>query len=253
MKIAFCFLTYKNLSQPKLWFHFINNNRNRMNAYIHSKEEFYDHEYHLHNYCLTEYKVGTHYGHKSLVQASLRLFEEALKDESNTFFILLSDKCVPIYSFDYIYNKIFQINNNIIHTSVTGEPNMWRFNHLNDKNFFDKGTFLNDSQWVLLNRPTAKWFVDYNFLYLYSDNFFAVDEHYFGNLCRKFNIGFHNGCVVYRNWSDRSDEDGERPYPKTYLHLTNEMVEEIRLTTSALFMRKISSNCKLPGAFYHIK
>ena len=40
-KIAFCFLTYKNLNQPKLWKHFFINN-NEYNIYIHNKEDFND-------------------------------------------------------------------------------------------------------------------------------------------------------------------------------------------------------------------
>ena len=36
-KIALCFLTYGNLSQPKLWEKFINS---KYNIYIHNKDDF---------------------------------------------------------------------------------------------------------------------------------------------------------------------------------------------------------------------
>ena len=36
-KIALCFLTYDNLSQPKLWYNFINS---KYNIYIHNKDKF---------------------------------------------------------------------------------------------------------------------------------------------------------------------------------------------------------------------
>ena len=35
MKIALCFLTYGNLSQPKLWSKIFNNNRYKLNVYLH--------------------------------------------------------------------------------------------------------------------------------------------------------------------------------------------------------------------------
>ena len=50
MKIALCFLTYDNLSQPKLWskiFYNINN-KDKLNVYIHNKIPFVDKKYNLH-------------------------------------------------------------------------------------------------------------------------------------------------------------------------------------------------------------
>jgi len=49
-KIALCFLTYGNLSQPKLWNNVFNNNESLLNVYIHNKYEFKDNKFEIHKY-----------------------------------------------------------------------------------------------------------------------------------------------------------------------------------------------------------
>ena len=75
-KIALCFLTYGNLSQPKLWTHFINS---KYNIYIHNKYEFTGV---FKRYCIKN-KVETAWGNISLVKATLNLFKEAFKNKEN--------------------------------------------------------------------------------------------------------------------------------------------------------------------------
>jgi hypothetical protein len=245
MKIAFCFLTYGNLSQPKLWNNIINKNKNKLNVYIHSKNKFIDDEYKLHEYCI-EKNISTIYAHKSLIEASLLLFEEAFKNKDNDFFILLSDKCIPLYNFDYIYDKIYSKNTNIMVNWKT--IYIERFDTLTDLHFFDRNNFSQSSQWLLLDRNTLDYFLKNNFLYLFSDDFHAADEFYFSNLCNKYNINYDNNFITFVNWSDKSDNEEDRPYPKTYECLTNEMIEQMK-ETACLFVRKISNKCILPSYY----
>jgi len=99
MKIALCFLTYDALSQQKLWSKIIDNNKDKLSVYIHNKTDFNDND---ENYSFSKYvipqRIATIYSHKSLVQATLCLLREALKSPENAFFILLSDKCIPLHS-----------------------------------------------------------------------------------------------------------------------------------------------------------
>jgi hypothetical protein len=244
MKIALCFLTYRNLSQPSLWNKIINNNKDKLNVYIHNKNDFIDDEYKLHNYCIKN-RVETRYGTKSLVAATLRLFKEAFLNKENFFFILLSDKCIPLHNFEYIYKKIFEMNSNIIYAFKNPIPN--RYNMINDKNFIEESIFMKENQFFLLDRKTTDFFINNDFLYMYKDSAFAVDEHYFGNICNKFNIPFINKKITHVNWSQKSDNKADRPKPKTYQFLTNEMIEN--LVPDYLFLRKISPLCKVPDYF----
>ena len=102
--IALCFLTYDNLSQTELW------NRELQktalyNIYIHNKKYFCDHVTHFHDYCIDDI-VPTKWGHISLIHATLNLFKEAFLTKENEYFILLSDKCIPLYNANETNNII---------------------------------------------------------------------------------------------------------------------------------------------------
>jgi hypothetical protein len=238
-KIALCFLTYENLTQSKLWSHQFDNNKDKFNIYIHNKNNFTDNN--IQKYCIKN-RIETRYAHKSLINATLELFRECYNNYENEYFILLSDKCIPLYNLDYIYKKIYQINNNIISCKI-GES-IERYENLNDKNFFDKQKFSKQSQWLVLKRDSVKFFLENDFTYLYNDNFYAVDEHYFINLCIKYNINFYNSDITFTNWKDGSAE--------TYINLTNNIIYDIINNTSCLFLRKISNQCTLPNYFDHL-
>lgn len=247
-KIAFCFLTYNNLSQPKLYNDMIINNKNKLNYYIYSKETFDDPKYNMNKYCIDN-RIDTSWGTISLVKATLMLFLKAYEsDEENEFFMLLSDKCVPLYDFNYIYNKIFKINSNIISIQdYTKIEHIIRYNSLVQKNFFSYDSFMKQSQWMCLNRNTIKFFLDYNFIHIFGDNSFIPVEHYFINICINFNINFHNMDITFANWHDKSENINSRPFPKTYEKITDEDVKKIKLNNNdSLFMRKISNMCILP-------
>lgn len=115
-KIALCFLTYDNLSQPKLWENFINT---KYNIYIHNKYKFTGV---FEQYCINN-KVETKWGHISLIKATLNLFKEAFQTDENKFFVLLSDKCIPLYNPDVLHKKITEINDNMLNSFKTKTRN----------------------------------------------------------------------------------------------------------------------------------
>ena len=237
-KIALCFLTYDNLSQPKLWKNFINS---KYNIYIHNKDKFtgFFEQYCIHN------KVKTKWGDISLIKATLNLFEVAFQTTENKYFVLLSDKCIPLYSANDIYNNIKNLDNNLI---LSYNLHRKRYNSLADKSFFNKNTFMKQNQWMILKRDTVKHFIENDYTHIFGDNFKVPDEHYFINIINKFNISFINKKITYVNWSEKSDLPKYKAKPKTYSKLTNENIENI-LKSGALFMRKVGPECKLPSYF----
>jgi hypothetical protein len=237
-KIALCFLTYDNLSQPKLWENFINS---KYNIYIHNKDKFtgFFEQYCIHN------KVKTKWGDISLIKATLKLFEEAFQTKENKYFVLLSDKCIPLYSANEIYNNIKNLDNNLI---LSYNLHRERYNSLADKSFFNEDTFMKQNQWMILKRDTVKHFIENDYTHIFGDNFNVPDEHYFINIINKFNISFINKKITYVNWSEKSDLIKYKKLPKTYSKLTNENIENI-LKSGVLFMRKVGPECKLPSYF----
>jgi hypothetical protein len=251
-KIALCFLTYDNLSKPNLWEKFIND---KYNIYIHNKNEFSGI---FEKYCIKD-KVKTRWGDTSLVKATLCLFKDAFEVEENKYFILLSDKCIPLYNPDELYKKIIEKNDNIVSSYSPKEngyptfPNWnigqcnYRFSTLKDKKFFDKNTFKKQHQWMVLKRETIDFFLKNDYTNIFGNRFSIPDEHYFINIMIKFNISFLNKPITFIDRKNSSNI----PYkgaPRIYKKLTNEMIMDI-LKTDALFMRKVVSNCNLPSYF----
>ena len=245
MKIALCFLTYKNLSQNIFWKNLIKDNLDKYSIFIHNKYEFDDKNDFFYKYCLNN-KIKTEWGTISLVKATLLLFKEAIKDKNNEFFVLLSDKCIPLYNLDYIYKSIFKINNNIISSY---DRNKERFNFMNNKEFISKENFKKQHQWMILNRNTVIFFLENNFLEDFGDNFYIPDEHYFINVINKYNIMYLNKLITYTNWNEPSDLEIYKKFPKTYTKISKKLIKKIREYNNYFFIRKIGSECNLKNLY----
>lgn len=105
-KIAFCFLIYDKINHESLWNSFFKNiDKNKYTIYIHYKNNknlrYFD------TYKLSNNKtIPTKWCGSSLVEAQLILLKEAIKDPNNHHFIFVSNSCIPVKSFDYIYNYL---------------------------------------------------------------------------------------------------------------------------------------------------
>ena len=244
-KIAFCFLTYGNLSQSQLWNNFFPDKKNKYNIYLHNKENFVDKEYHFERNKISKI-IKTKWADISLVRATLLLFKYAYFDDSdNQFFILLSDTCVPLYDFDYIYDKIITKNNSFI-GQITNKKIFFKreISSLKKPYFFDINSYTKQHQWIILTRKTLLFFILNDYTNIFTGSF-VPDEHYFINICNKYKISYINQCSTFVNWKEKSNNNIYRPYPKTYDTLTMEQIEKIR-KTPCLFMRKISKSCQIP-------
>ena len=239
-KVALCFLTYDNLSQPALWSNFAHATE-KYNIYIHNKNpctgEF-------RKYCIKN-RIETKWGDITLVKATLRLFKAAFDVSENEYFVLLSDKCIPLYSPDEIYNSIGWLGNNVVSNY---RLNSSRYDTLAKKHFFARYRFMKQNQWMILKRNTVGFFIKNDYTHIFGSNSAVPDEHYFINIMNKFNIGYVNRLITYVNWKEDSDSKKHNRLPKTYDILTDNAVKRI-LRSGCLFMRKVSKECVLPSYF----
>lgn len=219
MKIAFCFLTCKNLNNPVLWKHFFTNNE-KFNIYIHNKEEIND-EYGIYS---IPNKIDTKWGDISLVKATMILFEEAFKNKENEYFLLLSESCIPLHNFNFIYDKIINKNGSIINIFESKDKN---------------------HQWILLKRDLLEWFINNKCFDDYKD-FKTPDEFYFIDLINKNNLRnkfkIYDIPLTFVNWKDLSSNPKYRISPKTYDNLNNKEYNNI-VANKYLFARKFSDIC----------
>ncbi|XP_066352697.1 glycosyltransferase BC10-like isoform X2 [Miscanthus floridulus] len=178
-KIAFMFLTPGKLPFEKLW------------------ELFF--------------KVG--WGMITMVDAERRLLAKALEDIDNQHFVLLSDSCVPLHNFDYVYDFLMGSRHSFLDCFHDPGPHgVYRYS----KNMLPEvreSEFRKGSQWFSMKRQHAMVVIADSLYYskfrLYcrpgmeeGRNCYA-DEHYLPTLFHMMDpAGIANWSVTYVDWSE---------------------------------------------------
>jgi hypothetical protein len=110
MKIALLFILIDNPNFTNIYDKWLKNvNKNKYSIYIHSK---YPDKLTWNKDRLIENLVETAWG--KITNAEYQLIKAALIDKNNSFFIILSESCVPITTFDIFYNFIKHTNKSIV-------------------------------------------------------------------------------------------------------------------------------------------
>ncbi|KAM7255396.1 hypothetical protein ACFE04_026098 [Oxalis oulophora] len=162
-KIAFLFLARRDLPLDFLWTAFFHDaDVTRFSVYIHSSSLgfvfnqsttsspfFYNRQ--LSN------TIKVVWGESSMIAAERLLFDAALKDPANQRFVLLSDSCVPLYNFTYIYNYLMSSPNSFIDSFLDTKDK--RYNP-NMSPVIPYQKWRKGSQWVSLIRRHAQVIVD---------------------------------------------------------------------------------------------
>ncbi|XP_010432873.1 PREDICTED: uncharacterized protein LOC104721705 [Camelina sativa] len=210
-KIAFMFLTPGPLPFEPLWEMFLRGHEDKYTIYVHASKKspvhassyFVGRDIHSH-------KVS--WGQISMVDAERRLLAHALVDPDNQHFVLLSDSCVPLFDFNYIYNHLMFANLSFI--DCFEDPGPHGSGRYSQRMLpeVEKKDFRKGSQWFSMKRRHAIVVMADSLYYtkfkLYcrpnmeGRNCYA-DEHYFPTL---FNMidpeGIANWSVTHVDWSE---------------------------------------------------
>uniref|UniRef100_A0A2P2KHJ4 Uncharacterized protein LOC107420809 n=1 Tax=Rhizophora mucronata TaxID=61149 RepID=A0A2P2KHJ4_RHIMU len=210
-KIAFMFLTPGSLPFERLWEKFFHGHEDRFSIYVHASREKPVH--------VSHFFVGrdihsekVEWGKVSMLDAERRLLAHALLDPNNQHFVLLSDSCVPLHNFDYIYDYLIFTNISYIDCFEDPGPhgNGRYSEHMSPE--VEKKNFRKSSQWFSMKRQHAIVVMADSLYYakfkLYcrpnmnGRNCYS-DEHYFPTL---FNMvdpgGIANWSVTHVDWSE---------------------------------------------------
>ncbi|CAF2107184.1 unnamed protein product [Brassica napus] len=219
-KIAFLFLTHGTLPFEELWDEFFKGHEGKFSIYIHTFKErpihisphFYDREIH---------SDEVTWGRTSMVDAEKRLLVNALEDPENQHFVLLSESCIPLHTFDYTYRYLLYSNVSFIESFVDPGPHGTgrHMEHMLPE--ITKENFRKGAQWFTMKREHAvivmadslyySKFSKYCGLGLESNKNCTADEHYLATFFSKIDpMGISNWSVTYVDWSKR------RRHPKTY-------------------------------------
>nr|XP_011467214.1 PREDICTED: uncharacterized protein LOC101308308 isoform X1 [Fragaria vesca subsp. vesca]XP_011467215.1 PREDICTED: uncharacterized protein LOC101308308 isoform X1 [Fragaria vesca subsp. vesca]XP_011467216.1 PREDICTED: uncharacterized protein LOC101308308 isoform X1 [Fragaria vesca subsp. vesca]XP_011467217.1 PREDICTED: uncharacterized protein LOC101308308 isoform X1 [Fragaria vesca subsp. vesca] len=218
-KIAFMFLTPGTLPFEELWENFFQGHEDKFSVYVHASKQkpihvsryFVDRDIHSEQMPLIiNYQVV--WGKFSMVEAEKRLLANALLDPDNQHFVLLSDSCIPLHSFDYVYNYLMYTNVSFIDCFVDPGPHgTGRYSeHMMPE--VEKHEFRKGSQWFTMKRQHAIVMMADSLYYtkfklhcrpnMDGRNCYS-DEHYLPTFFRmKDPAGLANWSVTFVDWSE---------------------------------------------------
>jgi len=258
-KLAFCFLIYDVINFEEIWNKLFEGiDENKYNIYIHYKVQKplkYFEKYKLKD------TINTKYGDISLVNASNLLFKTAYEDDKENYkFILVSQACIPVKYFDYIYDFLTKddyghINLNLWKSNSKSEKmKFYGYNKLAERiprKFIEKG-----SQWLILNRQLV-WILAIKYdkhINKIFDGVSAPDEIYYGTfsniygILNKFKVYDEEDpryLTTFANWNNNNYEfyDINLQGLKNYSSISKAEMDSI-LKKHCLFARKFNPGCK---------
>ncbi|XP_071742107.1 glycosyltransferase BC10-like [Rutidosis leptorrhynchoides] len=218
-KIAFMFMSPGSLPFEKLWEKFFEGHEGRFSVHIHASREKPVHSSpYFMNREIRSGKVD--WGKISMVDAEKRLLANALKDPDNRHFVLLSDSCVPLRDFNYVYNYLMYTNVSFIDSFEDPGPHgSGRYSeHMLPE--VEKKHFRKGAQWFTMKRQHAIIVMADNLYYtkfrdycrpgMEGRNCYA-DEHYLPTFFHMLDPkGIANWSVTHVDWSEG------KWHPKSY-------------------------------------
>lgn len=254
MKIGFCFLIYDTINCEELWDTFFKNiDPSKYGIYIHYKTNtplnFFE------KYKLKEC-IPTKYADVSLIHAHNLLFKAAYDDGCDKF-INLSQACIPLKSFNYIYDFLTK-DDKAYFNSMHQSGCFPRYSGL--LKYCDKSHIKKSSEWFILNRTLANFFIKFpsqkiNVLY---GKIFAPEECFYITSVHEYGLtdqivfieNIRTIATTFTNWKETEYKNkNQYKYPnitknslKNYSDITEEELEYL-ISSQCLFGRKFNSIC----------
>ncbi|KAI5071267.1 hypothetical protein GOP47_0013518 [Adiantum capillus-veneris] len=156
-KIAFLFLARNRMPLDIVWAPFFQDAKEDLfSIYIHSRPGFvYNKRTTACQYFLDRQlsnSIQVNWGEASMVEAERLLLREALKDIRNDRFLLLSDSCVPLYNFSFVYSYIMTTRRSFVDSFLDAKER--RYNPRMAPSI-QRAEWRKGSQWFALRRDHA--------------------------------------------------------------------------------------------------
>ncbi|CAI7782564.1 unnamed protein product [Closterium sp. NIES-53] len=258
-KIAFLFLTRGPLPLRPLWEAFFHGNMDRASIYVHAGTEGFSVNSHVGNDSVF---WGTQIpglriirGMPSMIQATRRLLASALQDPANQRFVLVSEACIPIRCFNFVYTYLFTGDRSFL--AVLPTLRWWRFPRyfwiFVPRQVLHPWQLKKGSQWFVLTRPHA-------FLVAENMKYYVVfgrgrgeypDESYIQTVVWGYDRGsIEPHSVTHVDWPSYNSE-----HPTMYSRssTTRELIERMQRrhfpVSEAVSLQEVSSPgpCRVAG------
>ncbi|KAJ9136383.1 hypothetical protein P3X46_033467 [Hevea brasiliensis] len=257
-KIAFLFLVRKELPLDFLWGSFFENAEvANFSIFIHSAPgfEFDESTTRSHFFYGRQLKnsIQVVWGESSMIEAERLLLSAALDDPANQRFVLLSDSCVPLYNFSYIYSYLMASPRSFVDSFVDTKEERYnqKMSPIIRKHKWRKG-----SQWITLVRTHAEVIVDDEVIFpvfqkhckrapppdaskgklnpkLKKQNNCIPDEHYVQTLLSMADLEgeLERRTLTYTVWNQsatKMESKGWHPITFTYANAGPQKIREIK-------------------------
>lgn len=128
-KIAFLFIARNRLPLDMVWDAFFKGDKEgRFSIFVHSRPGFLFNEATTRSAFFYGRQVNNSiqvdWGESTMIQAERILLRNALRDPLNERFVFLSDSCIPLYGFNYIYDYIMSASTSFLDSSL-GSNSIW--------------------------------------------------------------------------------------------------------------------------------
>ncbi len=237
--VAYCFLTYDHIKSLKIWETYFEKKENFC-VFIHSKMIIPSYHY---SFPVTILEDTVHTKNKtdiSIVHATLHLLKEAYSKRPDiTHFVFLTQNCIPIYSFDQIYNVVSNLKKSCISVISGNKTN--RFQQLSlflRHRIQHPQRFLKQQPNMILTRDDVKWFIENIYLQDFAQ-MECPDEHYFINLF----VHVYKKEFIHQQ-THFCNPQLQRTQALYYPNISNEMIQKIR-QMGFLFMRKVDDQTNM--------
>ena len=183
MKICFCFLTYYGLERVDIWNNFFKDvDTNLYKVYIHPKYPNFSIDKYLFPINIVQNRVETTgKTNISIVNATIRLLENAYNDQELTHYIFLSQSCMPIYDFNTIYKTVILFDKSVIGKKDNNKKERYYQLNVNLKQYISYKQFIKQQPNMVLIKDDVRKIITNNFTNYFS-NMICPDEHYFINI-----------------------------------------------------------------------
>lgn len=273
-KIAFLFLTNSDLHFAPLWEIFFNGSSSRslFNVYVHADPTVVP-KVNIPGGVFTKDRFiaakKTFRGTATLIAAARRLLAAALLDDPlNEFFTLISQQCIPLHSFGYFYNALFEADKHQVAEMrfvkyksfieiVSKDPYILdRYNARGENAMLPEVTFekfrMGSQFWTMTRRHALVVVADRKLwkkfrMHCLRPQSCYPEEHYFPTL---LSMEDPDGCTRYTltrvNWTDSVNGHPRTYYPN---EVSPGLIHELRrsnFTNSYMFARKFSPDCLEP-------
>ncbi|GJP57008.1 hypothetical protein CLOM_g16049 [Closterium sp. NIES-68] len=236
--IAFLFLTRGPMPLAPLWEKFLQGHEGRYSIYVHASNTSFSFPPGSSPIFRGRLVPGgeVQWGEISMVDAERRLLEAAVQDETNRFFVLLSESCIPLWPFDYIYSYI--ASSSLSFVDAYPDPYNMSFGRYIPHIFMPvirRRQFLKGNQWFILRRRHAELVVRDTLHYtkhnlscafrLQWGKLCCADEHYIQTLLHMTNpAGISRYPTTFADWS------ANEWHPTTYYapNMTDDVIRTIK-------------------------